>query len=218
MQKIDNGKIYAMKTMRKSEMLKNDQLAHIKAERDLLVESQSHWVVELYYSFQDAKYLYLIMEFLAGGDMMTLLIKLDIFPEYMAKFYTAECILAIESIHALGFIHRDIKPDNILIDSKGHLKLTDFGLSTGFHKTHDTAYYERLFDTCSVNKAKMSGTSSPLIAAESIYLTLNQRDRIATWKKNRRALVICFHTFVSFVIIIFFLGIFYCWNSGLYCT
>jgi protein-serine/threonine kinase len=191
-QKIDNGKIYAMKTMRKSEMLKNDQLAHIKAERDLLVESQSPWVVELYYSFQDAKYLYLIMEFLGGGDMMSLLIKLDIFPEYMAKFYVAECVLAIESIHALGFIHRDIKPDNILIDAKGHIKLTDFGLSTGFHKTHDSAYYERLFESCTgVNKAvKMSGASSSLLAANTIDLTLNQKDKIATWKKNRRALVL----------------------------
>ena len=195
-QKIDNGKIYAMKTMRKSEMVKNDQLAHIKAERDLLVESQSPWVVELYYSFQDAKYLYLIMEFLAGGDMMTLLIKLDIFPEYMARFYVAECVLAIESIHALNFIHRDIKPDNILIDAKGHIKLTDFGLSTGFHKTHDSLYYERLFNIASA-KMKTSNSSTPRLAVDSLVLTFNQSDAISTWKRNRRALVIMAYCFLN---------------------
>lgn len=78
----------------------------MKAERDLLAESESPWVVELYYSFQDSQYLYLIMEFLPGGDMMTLLIKLDVFSEEMTRFYMAECILAIESVHKLNFIHR----------------------------------------------------------------------------------------------------------------
>lgn len=143
-QKKDTGRLYAMKTMRKTEMIKHEQLAHIKAERDLLAESESPWVVQLYYSFQDTHHLYLIMEYLPGGDMMSLLIKWDIFPEDMARFYAAECVLAIESVHALGFVHRDIKPDNILLDAKGHIKLTDFGLSTGFHPYHDSQYIQRL--------------------------------------------------------------------------
>lgn len=71
-----------------------------------MAESESPWVVELYYSFQDSRYLYLIMEFLPGGDMMSLLIQLDIFPEEMTRFYVAECVLAIASVHKLGFIHR----------------------------------------------------------------------------------------------------------------
>ncbi|CAO3685031.1 unnamed protein product [Umbelopsis ramanniana] len=178
-QAADTGKIYAMKTLRKSEMFKKDQLAHVKAERDVLAESDSPWVVQLYFSFQDAQFLYLIMEFLPGGDLMTMLIKYDIFSEPVTRFYIAECVLAIEAIHKLGFIHRDIKPDNILIDKDGHIKLSDFGLSTGFHKTHDSQYYQRL----------MEGVQNTN-GMESINLTmsLKDKDKIATWKKNRRAL------------------------------
>ena len=105
-QKKDTGKIYAMKTLLKSEMHKKDQLAHVKAERDVLAESDSPWVVNLFYSFQDSVYLYLIMEFLPGGDLMTMLIKYEIFSEDVTRFYMAECVLAIEAVHRLGFIHR----------------------------------------------------------------------------------------------------------------
>lgn len=82
------------------------QLAHVRAERDVLAESNSPWVVQLYYSFQDSAYLYLIMEFLPGGDLMTMLIKYDTFSEDVTRFYMAECVLAIEAVHKLGFIHR----------------------------------------------------------------------------------------------------------------
>ena len=124
-QKVDTGRIYAMKTLLKSEMLKKEQvcftfcsarlifilhmvfqLAHVRAERDVLAESNSPWVVQLYYSFQDSAYLYLIMEFLPGGDLMTMLIKYDTFSEDVTRFYIAECVLAIEAVHKLGFIHR----------------------------------------------------------------------------------------------------------------
>lgn len=84
----------------------HNKLAHVKAERDVLAESDSPWVVQLYFSFQDAQFLYLIMEFLPGGDLMTMLIKYDIFSEPVTRFYIAECVLAIEAIHKLGFIHR----------------------------------------------------------------------------------------------------------------
>lgn len=105
-QKRDTGKIYAMKTLLKSEMFKKDQLAHVKAERDVLADSDSPWVVNLFYSFQDAVYLYLIMEFLPGGDLMTMLIKYEIFTEDVTRFYMAQCVCAIEAVHKLGFIHR----------------------------------------------------------------------------------------------------------------
>ncbi|VDM18222.1 unnamed protein product, partial [Wuchereria bancrofti] len=100
------------------------QAAHVKAERDILAEADSNWIVKLYYSFQDEQSLYLIMEYVPGGDMMQLLINKGLFEEKLARFYIAELTCAIEYVHGLGFIHRDIKPDNILIDQNGHIKLT----------------------------------------------------------------------------------------------
>lgn len=141
--KIDTNMLYAMKILRKSEVLKRNQVAHVKAERDILAEADNEWVVKLYYSFQDEKFLYFVMDYIPGGDLMSLLIKLGIFPEYLARFYIAELVLAIESVHRMGFVHRDIKPDNVLIDKDGHIKLTDFGLCTGFRWTHDTKYYQK---------------------------------------------------------------------------
>lgn len=185
-QKTDTGKIYAMKTLLKSEMFKKDQLAHVKAERDVLAEADSPWVVSLYYSFQDADYLYLIMEFLPGGDLMTMLIKYDTFSEDVTRFYIAECVLSIEAIHKLGFIHRDIKPDNILIDERGHIKMSDFGLSTGFHKTHDSAYYQRLLEGKKEPQATENNRNS--VMNDQIFMTLSSRDKIATWKANRRVM------------------------------
>jgi serine/threonine kinase 38 len=117
-QKKDTGHIYAMKILHKKDMLLKEQVAHVRAERDILAEADHQWVVKMYYSFQDSRNLYLVMEFLPGGDMMTLLIKKDTFSQEMTQFYVAETALAIEYIHKLGFIHRDIKPDNLLLDAK----------------------------------------------------------------------------------------------------
>ena len=105
-QKVDNGHIYAMKVLRKSEMVEKEQVAHVRAERDILVEVDHTWVVKMFYSFQDNENLYLVMEFLAGGDVMTLLMKKDTLSEDAAQFYIAETALAIQTIHNLGFIHR----------------------------------------------------------------------------------------------------------------
>ena len=137
------NQLYAMKTLRKLDVLKRNQVAHVKAERDILAEADNEWVVKLYYSFQDRENLYFVMEYIPGGDMMSLLIKFGIFDETLAQFYIAELVLAIDSVHKMGFIHRDIKPDNILIDKSGHIKLTDFGLCTGFRWTHNSKYYQK---------------------------------------------------------------------------
>jgi len=123
-----SGEVVAMKKMKKSEMIYKNQVAHVRAERDVLASAKSQWIVDLKYSFQDEKYLYLVMEYLAGGDLMTLLMRKDILTEDEGRFYIAEMILAVDNVHKLNYIHRDLKPDNVLLDRRGHVKLSDFGL------------------------------------------------------------------------------------------
>jgi protein-serine/threonine kinase len=89
-----------------NEQFKKDQLAHVRSERDILAESDSPWVVKLHTTFQDTTFLYMLMEFLPGGDLMTMLIKYEIFTEDITRFYMAEITLALEAVHKLGFIHR----------------------------------------------------------------------------------------------------------------
>ncbi|OTA92056.1 hypothetical protein M434DRAFT_45196, partial [Hypoxylon sp. CO27-5] len=135
-------KVYAMKVIRKSAMLRTSQEAHLRAERDFLVASEgSKWIVPLITSFQDAANLYLVMDYMPGGDFLGLLIRENILNEPVAKFYIAEMVLCIEEAHSLRCIHRDIKPDNFLISASGHLKISDFGLAFDGHWSHDTNYY-----------------------------------------------------------------------------
>ncbi|KAG1867371.1 kinase-like domain-containing protein [Suillus subluteus] len=130
------GQLFAMKQLRKSDMLRKGQEGHVRAERDILKSASlvaspggAEWIVKLHYSFQDRDNLYLVLEFMGGGDLLNLLIERDIFEEDFARFYVAEMILAIETCHKHGFIHRDIKPDNFLFDPQGHIRLSDFGLA-----------------------------------------------------------------------------------------
>jgi len=97
--------------------------------------------VPLFASFQDASNLYLVMDYMPGGDFLGLLIRENTLHESVARFYIAEMILCVEAAHALKCIHRDIKPDNFLISASGHLKISDFGLAFDGHWSHDTAYY-----------------------------------------------------------------------------
>ena len=126
---IKTGEIVAIKKIRKAELIKKNQIIHIRNEQLFMSKVKSPWIVELKASFQEDDFLYLVMEFIPGGDFMNLLMDKDKLTEEEAKFYTAELILAVESIHKLDCIHRDIKPDNILIDKNGHIKLSDFGLA-----------------------------------------------------------------------------------------
>ena len=123
------GNIYAIKKIKKHILVIKNQIRHVLNEQIIMSKLSSPWIVELKASFQEGEYLYLVMEYLPGGDLMNLLIQRDILTEKEAKFYISELILAIESIHNLDCIHRDIKPDNILIDKNGHIKLSDFGLA-----------------------------------------------------------------------------------------
>jgi serine/threonine protein kinase len=144
------GKLFAMKQLRKTDMLRKNQEGHVRAERDVLKSASlvsspggAEWIVRLHYSFQDRDNLYLVLEYMGGGDLLNLLIERDTFPEDFTRFYVAEMVLAIESCHKYGFIHRDVKPDNFLFDLEGHIKLSDFGLATDLHWAHDTSYYEQ---------------------------------------------------------------------------
>ncbi|XP_045916724.1 serine/threonine-protein kinase MRCK beta isoform X1 [Micropterus dolomieu] len=121
-------RVYAMKILNKWEMLKRAETACFREERDVLVKGDSQWITTLHYAFQDDNYLYLVMDYYVGGDLLTLLSKFeDRLPEDMSKFYVAEMVLAIHSIHQQHYIHRDIKPDNVLLDVNGHIRLADFG-------------------------------------------------------------------------------------------
>lgn len=134
--------VYAMKIIRKSEMIRNSQEGHVRAERDLLAQSdRSKWIVPLIASFQDRNNLYLIMDYMVGGDFLGLLIRKNILPESVAKWYIAEMLLCLEETHRLCWIHRDVKPDNFLISPSGHLKISDFGLAFNGHWAHDQNYY-----------------------------------------------------------------------------
>ncbi|XP_038071519.1 serine/threonine-protein kinase MRCK alpha-like isoform X2 [Patiria miniata] len=124
----NTDKIFAMKLLNKWEMLKRAETACFIEERDVLVKGDDRWITHLHYSFQDDDYLYFVMDYYSGGDLLTLLSKFeDRLPEDMARFYIAEMVLAIDSIHQLQYVHRDIKPDNVLLDQHGHIRLADFG-------------------------------------------------------------------------------------------
>lgn len=124
----NSHEIYAMKILNKWEMLKRAETACFREERDVLVHGNHDWITNLHYAFQDETNLYLVMDYYSGGDLLTLLSKFeDRLNEDMTRFYIAEMILAIDSVHKLNYVHRDIKVDNIVLDSHGHIRLADFG-------------------------------------------------------------------------------------------
>ncbi|KAK9055700.1 hypothetical protein SSX86_026785 [Deinandra increscens subsp. villosa] len=172
------GTVYAMKKLKKSEMLRRGQVEHVRAERNLLAEVDSNCIVKLYCSFQDNEYLYLIMEYLPGGDMMTLLMRKDTLTDEEAKFYVAETVLAIESIHKHNYVHRDIKPDNLLLDRYGHLRLSDFGLC----KPLDCSTLEEKDFTNVDNASNSTGEGNSSAPKRT------QQEQLQHWQKNRRTL------------------------------
>ncbi|GER35399.1 protein kinase [Striga asiatica] len=188
-----SGNIYAMKKLKKSEMLSRGQVEHVRAERNLLAEVDSHFIVKLYYSFQDAEYLYLVMEYLPGGDMMTLLMREDTLSESMAKFYIAQSVLAIESIHKHNYIHRDIKPDNLLLDKDGHMKLSDFGLCKPLDcRTLSTVNENEAMDDENIREPMDIDGRFPDAANGSNWKS--PREQLQHWQMNRRKLTMlrCF--------------------------
>ncbi|XP_061984016.1 uncharacterized protein LOC133703478 isoform X2 [Populus nigra] len=175
------GNVYAMKKLKKSEMLRRGQVEHVKAERNLLAEVDSTCIVKLYCSFQDDEYLYLIMEYLPGGDMMTLLMRKDTLTEDEARFYVGQTVLAIESIHKHNYIHRDIKPDNLLLDKNGHMKLSDFGLCKPLDSSSFPNFREDDYAGGRNLKPSAEGTKPPMPRR-------TQQEQLVHWQKNRRTL------------------------------
>ncbi|KAL3837906.1 hypothetical protein ACJIZ3_022497 [Penstemon smallii] len=123
------GDLFAIKVLKKADMIRKNAVESILAERDILISLRNPFVVRFYYSFTCRENLYLVMEYLNGGDLFSLLRNLGCLEEDMARIYIAEVVLALEYLHSLNVIHRDLKPDNLLIGPDGHIKLTDFGLS-----------------------------------------------------------------------------------------
>ena len=128
--KKSTGEYYAIKVLKKADMVAKNQVTNVKAERAIMMwQGESDFVTKLYWTFSSKDYLYLVMEYLNGGDCASLIKVLGALPEDWAKKYLAEVVLGVEHLHSRSIVHRDLKPDNLLIDAKGHLKLTDFGLS-----------------------------------------------------------------------------------------
>jgi len=154
----NDNRVYAMKTLLKKKMIEKKQQNHVRTERDLMV-NVDHWLlVRLFWSFQDDLYLYLVMEYCPGGDLMKILIKEDILSEPVTRFYMAECAAAIFHLHELDYVHRDLKPDNMLISKDGHLKLSDFGLA----KHYDTAVHSATTEVITqYQKQSLNGKSGP---------------------------------------------------------
>ncbi len=128
--KKSTGEYFAIKVLKKADMVAKNQVTNVKAERAIMMwQGESEFVAKLYWTFSSKDYLYLVMEYLNGGDCASLVKVLGGLPEDWVTKYLGEVVLGVEHLHNRGIIHRDLKPDNLLIDSRGHLKLTDFGLS-----------------------------------------------------------------------------------------
>uniref|UniRef100_A0ACD5X6P5 Uncharacterized protein n=1 Tax=Avena sativa TaxID=4498 RepID=A0ACD5X6P5_AVESA len=127
--KRTTGDLFAIKVLRKADMIRKNAVESILAERDILITVRNPFVVRFFYSFTSRENLYLVMEYLNGGDLYSLLRNLGCLDEDVARVYLAEVVLALEYLHSMQIVHRDLKPDNLLIAHDGHVKLTDFGLS-----------------------------------------------------------------------------------------
>lgn len=124
-----NSRSYAIKVLTKERVVKMKQVEHTNSEREMLERVRHPFLVNLWGTFKDSKNLYMVMDFVAGGELFSLLRKSQRFPDPVAKFFAAEVALALDYLHSLDIIYRDLKPENILLAADGHVKITDFGFA-----------------------------------------------------------------------------------------
>jgi serine/threonine protein kinase len=128
--KVDSvEQFFALKMLKKSEIIKLKQVEHIKAEKAILSQICHPFIVNLFAAFQDEKNLYMLQEYIIGGELFSQLRKVGRFSNDTARFYASEIVLALEYLHERNIVYRDLKPENLLIDKEGHLKITDFGFA-----------------------------------------------------------------------------------------
>ncbi|XP_011012966.1 PREDICTED: probable serine/threonine protein kinase IREH1 isoform X2 [Populus euphratica] len=167
------GDLFAIKVLKKADMIRKNAVESILAERDILISVRNPFVVRFFYSFTCRENLYLVMEYLNGGDLYSLLRNLGCLDEDVARVYIAEVVLALEYLHSLRVVHRDLKPDNLLIAHDGHIKLTDFGLSkVGLNNSTDE-----------LSGPAASGTSMLVDDEPQLYTSEHQQER----RKKRSA-------------------------------
>jgi len=136
--KKDTGQIYAMKVLRKEAIIARKQVIHTKAEKNILQKIQHPFIVALVYAFQTEEKLYMVLEYINGGELFFHLKKEGKFSEQRVKLYAAEISSALAHLHSFEIVYRDLKPENILIDAEGHICITDFGLSKEIQETGST--------------------------------------------------------------------------------
>ncbi|CAH8617867.1 unnamed protein product [Heterobilharzia americana] len=149
---IKNDTFYAMKVLSKVEIVKSHQIDNAINEKRILSACNFPFIIRLYYSFKDNSYLYMVMEFIIGGEMFTLLRHMRYFPDSMVKFYGAQVVLAFEYLHHLTIVYRDLKPENLLINGDGFLKVADLGFAKlipkinehGLYAVHQIIWHQRL--------------------------------------------------------------------------
>lgn len=159
------GEYFAIKVLKKSDMIAKNQVTNVKSERAIMmVQSNKSYVAKLYATFQNKENLFLVMEYLSGGDLAALIKMMGNLPDKWAKQYISEVIVGVDDMHQNGIIHHDLKPDNLLIDTQGHVKLTDFGLSRmGLIRRHKSSRSKKN----SISSRKNSLNSEDLISSSS---------------------------------------------------
>lgn len=140
----DTGSLYALKVMERRELIFSDVAGNIKSERDILALVDHPFIIKLKYSWQTKTNLFLVMDYMPGGDLLKHLLKVKRFPEELVRVYSAEVAAALGYLHRQGYLYRDLKPENVLVASDGHLKLSDFGLSRPIQRVDDTPCHENV--------------------------------------------------------------------------